>query len=169
MATEGQIRWTIEQATNDYNSPFCGSRFVGATLEVGMSDWTHLADDAIEATFGPGARLHLLHPEQGRCVAYVEEYNGDGGRTVLAIAAGIHHGEACRTLIQMCYRDDHRPTTQEAARVLAVDDSRVRQLVQSGVLTPELAGNSGRPARFSPATLYEIVTQKQPQRPEAQK
>lgn len=122
-----------------------------------VSDWTKLADDAIEATYGPGARLHILHPEQGRCIAYVAQYASDGGRTVLAIAGGVHHGEACRMLLQQCYRDDRRPTTGEVATILGVDDSRIRQLVAAGRLTPIEPGKPGTPGRFDADDVWRLL------------
>lgn len=126
---------------------------------MSMSNWTRIADDAIESAFGVGGRLHLLRPEStARCVAYVE----DGMRNILAIAAGADHGEACRMLVQMCYRDEHRPTTQEVAVILGSSDSRVRQMVMSGSLTPIVEGTNRHAAVFDPGDVLALVRSKTP-------
>lgn len=125
---------------------------------MSMSDWTRVADDAAEVTFGVDARIRLRHLREGHAVAWIE----DGVRNVLAIAGGSNSAEAFRTLVQMCYRDDHRPTTQEVAAVLGVDDSRVRQLVQAGAVVPVEPGTEGRAARFEAAVVSQWLNHMRP-------
>lgn len=116
-----------------------------------MPDWLRIADDAVEATFGPAARVHLARPA-GRCVVYV-----DGQRQILAIAGGANSASACRALIQQCYRDDHRPTTSEVAAVLGISAAGVRQRVFTGTLIPEGLGSGPREARFNAEDVWALV------------
>lgn len=56
MATEGQIRWTTEKATKEFNDPFLGARFRGATLEQVIEHYLFCQEATAGRGISPDAR-----------------------------------------------------------------------------------------------------------------
>lgn len=121
-----------------------------------MSNWPQIATDAAEVAFGGDARIQINHISSTHVVTWIE----DGIGKVLAVAGGDDSAKAWTALIVQCYREDHRPTTQEAAAALGVTDNAIRQRIMLQTLIPAKFGRKGLQARFAAQDVWNLLTAK---------
>ncbi len=122
-----------------------------------MPNYQHIAQDLAEESFGPMAQVRPSYVA-GRLIVSVSQPTDDGGEEVIALSGDPDATTAWRTILQMLAREDRTLTTAEVAQALGVNDSRIRQLVLEGRLTPTTPGAmGGQSARFSPAAIHAYL------------
>lgn len=136
-----------------------------------MADWSHTAQTIIDDTF-PDARLELVrvgpHAQRprkeliaDRAVVRAWRWGSTAQRETLAIGGGNTEDAAWRMLIaSIANRERHdwpaNLDTEQVARVIGVDTSRVKQLVAACQL--RLSDEStGRQLRFTPAEIWRYL------------
>ncbi len=119
-----------------------------------QSPWKPFSLAAGREAFGPGVAIHLAQRRHGGYVAWAIDALGN----VLAIGGGATEAAAWRMLADQIV--DYRgifPDSTDAANILGVTRSAIRQLVRLGLLNPFTPGNKRNVSRFTPAELARVA------------